>query len=308
MTLTRTLLGAVTLAVSLAGASAADPLRIGHTINPAPAPIFLADQQGLFTAAGLDLGLTVMTADPLVPAALLSGSLELSTLSPTTFLAAVSNGLDLVAFSGTSVTTAQSRDVALVVGAGSGIQTPQDLAGRTIGVPGLGALLDVMVRAWLTGHGVDPASVTFIEVPFPQHAAQITAGRIDAAMTAGQFAGPMVADGSARVLSYPVTELPEGLPTLIVAATREWAEANAAAIATFRSVMAQSQALAGEQPDLVRAALAQAMQLPPPVAERITLPTIDVALTVEGLRFWHDAMRAQGRLGQDLDLSGLVLP
>ncbi|MCU0906284.1 MAG: ABC transporter substrate-binding protein [Rhodobacteraceae bacterium] len=290
-----------------AGPLAADPIRIGHTINPAPAPVFVADLQGLFAARGVEVVREVMTADPVVPAALMSGSVEVSTVSPTTFLAAVANGLDLVAFAGTSVTTADSRDIALVTRTG-GIADPAGFAGATVGIPGIGALLDVMLRQWLTQKGVDPSAVTYVEVPFPQQGAQLQAGRVDAVMTPGQFSATMVSEGYGQVLSYPVTELPEGLPTLVVATTRAWADANPDAIAAIRAALADAQTVSEAEPDKLRAALVQVMNLPEPVAARVALPVIRTGLTTEGLAYWADAMRAQGLLPGEVDLSAVVLP
>lgn len=287
--------------------AAADTIRIGHTINPAPAPVFVADLEGMFDAKGIDVAREVMTADPVIPAALMSGSVEVSTVSPTTFLAAVANGLDLVAFAGTSITTADSRDIALVTRT-DGIADPAGFAGATVGVPGIGALLDVMLRQWLTQKGVDPASATYIEVPFPQQGAQLEAGRVDAVMAPGQFSATMVSEGYGQVIAYPVSELPEGLPTLIVATTRDWAEANPEAITAIRAALADAQSLSEAEPDRLRAALSTVMDLPEAVAARVQLPVIRTGLTVVGLAYWRDAMQAQGLLPGEVDLQAVVLP
>lgn len=301
-----TLLGAALVACTLSTGAFAEQITIGHTINPAPAPVFIADQQGLFADAGLDVQLEVMTADPLFPAALMSDSITVAAMTPTTFLAAVANGLDLVAFSGTSTTLQTSRDIAIVSRTDSGVTDAADFAGHTVGVPGIGALLDVIMKAWLDTHGVAPTDATFIEMPFPQMSDQLRAGRVDAVITVNQFAGPMVGEGYAQMVALPLAELPKGLPAIILVGTRDWVEANPESVAALRATMAQAQSVAETSPDAVRTALANAMHLPPPVAERIELPNVDVALSVEDLTFWHDALRAQGVLRGDLDLGTLV--
>jgi NitT/TauT family transport system substrate-binding protein len=300
------LLGAAMLACTLSTGASAESITIGHTINPAPAPVFIADQQGLFADAGLDVQLEVMTADPLFPAALMSDSITVAAMTPTTFLAAVANGLDLVAFSGTSTTLQTSRDIAIVSSTASGVTDAAGFAGRTVGVPGIGALLDVILKAWLDTHGVAPADVTFIEMPFPQMSDQLRAGRVDAVITVNQFAGPMIGEGFGHMVALPLAELPEGLHTVLLVGTRDWVEANPEVVATLRATMAQAQSVAETSPEAVREALATAMRLPPPVAERIELPNVDVALSVEDLTFWHDALREQGVLRGDIDLGPLV--
>lgn len=301
-----TLLGATMLACTLAASALAEPITIGHTINPAPAPVFISDQQGLFAESGLDVQLEVMTADPLFPAALMSESITVAAMTPTTFLAAVANGLDLVAFSGTSTTLQTSRDIAIVSSTASGVTEAEGFAGHNVGVPGIGALLDVMLKAWLDGHGVAPNDVTFIEMPFPQMSDQLRAGRVDAVITVNQFVGPMIGEGYGHMVALPLAELPEGLHTVILVGTRDWVEAHPEDVAKLRATMAEAQSVAKASPDAVRSALANAMKLPPPVAERIELPHVDVDLSAEDLTFWHDALRKQRVLRGDLDLRPLV--
>jgi NitT/TauT family transport system substrate-binding protein len=51
--------------------------------------------------------------------------------------------------------------------AGSAIRTPADLAGKKIAVNTLRNIVELTARSALETAGVDPGSVTFVEVPFP---------------------------------------------------------------------------------------------------------------------------------------------
>jgi len=292
----------------MAGPAAAQPVLFGTTANPAPAAAFLADQQGIFSANGLDLTVQIVTTDPTIPAALVSGSIQLASVTPTTLLNAVANGIDMVALTGTTVTTHQSRDIAIVASKDSGIADAKGFEGKTLAIPGIGAVLDVMLRAWLDQHGVDTGTVKFIEMPLPAMADQLKAGRVDGLITVDQFAQRMLGEGFAVLVANPLAELPEGQTAQVVVAMRDWAQNNPAAVAAVRLSMQQAQALGKAEPDKLRAALGAAMQLPPPVIANIALPVLDTTISPDQLAWWLDLMQKQGLVTADVDPVEIVLP
>jgi ABC-type nitrate/sulfonate/bicarbonate transport system substrate-binding protein len=105
---------------------------------------------------------------------------------------------DICMFSGFSqVLTALERGAKLKIVAGAlvkpehavytkrpNIKTVQDLAGKTIGVGSVGALLHAMVIALLRKHGVDPASVRFVSIGSTADVFRaVVAGTVDAGVS-----------------------------------------------------------------------------------------------------------------------------
>lgn len=281
---------------------------LGTTANPAPAAAFLADQQGIFKKHGLDLTVQILTADPTIPAALLSDSIQLASVTPTTFLNAVANGIDMVALTGTAITTHQSKDIAIVASKASGITDAKGFEGKTIAIPGIGAVLDVMLKAWLDQHGVQASTVKFIEMPLPMHADQLKAGGVDGAITVDQFAQRMLGEGFAVLVANPLTEIPEGQVAQVIVAMRGWADANPQAVAAVRASMAEATELAKADPTKLRAALGAAMKLPPPVIEKIALPALDVSINAAQFDWWLALMKKQGLVSAEVDTSALIQP
>ena len=189
-----------------------------------------------------------------------------------------------------------------------GITDAAGFAGKTLGVPSIGSVLDVMLRVWLRQHGVDAAKIKFIEIPFPQQANQLRAGNIDGVITVNQFAGPMIGQGFGQLISSPLCELPEGLTAQEIVSTRAWATSHKAEVAVLRKSLSESQAMAKTNPAMVRAALGQAMRLPPPVTAHIALPVIDTSLTAAQLDWWGKVMKQQGLLKTEVDTSKLIQP
>jgi NitT/TauT family transport system substrate-binding protein len=139
---------ATTLAAMAGSASAQQKITIGGTPNTGPATAMVADVERIFQKHGLDATYTLITINPSIPPALVSGSLQIGIPTPTTFLQSIDGGLDLVVIAGVA-DNSKSTPLQIIVRKDSGIKEPKDLAGKKFGAPGLNAVLHVMTRHWL---------------------------------------------------------------------------------------------------------------------------------------------------------------
>ena len=189
-------LAAATGTLALPAWSQTTKVVLGYTAVTDFASAFVAAEQGYFKKRGLDVEMKFIPLNSTIPAALQSDSLQVGGPTPSVFLQAVDGGLDLVVLAGAGVTSKSITGFGLVARAGSGIKAPQDVVGKKVGVPGLGAFLQVTYRAWLKANGVDYKKVTFVEAPFPQYAHLLRGGPIDAAVTVDHLLSPITACGA----------------------------------------------------------------------------------------------------------------
>lgn len=77
-----------------------------------------------------------------------------------------------------------NEGISLVVRDGVQIDDAKAAVGKKIGVPGILSTGDLIFRKWLKNNGVDPASVTFVETPFPRMKDMIKAGTVDGVLAA----------------------------------------------------------------------------------------------------------------------------
>jgi NitT/TauT family transport system substrate-binding protein len=222
------------------------------------------------------------------------GSLQMATLPPTNLLLANDGGLDLVAVAGGSVFEKTDRNVALLVGATSGINTPKDLMGKKIGVPSIGGFLYVMTRKWIEDQGVGARQVDFVEVNFPQTADLLKSGSIQAGVSADPFLKRALATGGAKPLTYFAEALPPQTMGVFYATTRQWANANPAALRGFRAAIAEAVAFAQKDPQAARVHLGKYIKLPADVLASIPMPRLDADITESQLRYWVDTMEQMG--------------
>jgi NitT/TauT family transport system substrate-binding protein len=193
------------------------------------ASVFVAREEGYFSKRGLDVEPKFVPINSTIPAAVQSDSLQIGGPTPSVFLQSVDGGLDHVVVAGGGMTSKTLTGFGLVARAGSGIRGAADCVGKKIGVPGLGAFLHVSFRAWLKQSGVDYGKVNFIEAAFPQHGDLLRGGSLDAVVTADPFMSRITDSGAGYVASYYSTFLPDGQPTIVYAARRDWVAKNSAA-------------------------------------------------------------------------------
>ena len=280
----------------------------GYTAVTDFASVFVAADQGGFKKRNLDVELKFIPLNSTIPAAIQAGSLQLGGPTPSVYLQGVDGGLDHVVVAGAGVTSKSITGFGLVARAGSGIKTADDCVGKKIGVPGLGAFLHVTFRAWLKGKGVDYKKVNFVEAAFPQHGDLLRGGSIDAVVTADPFMSRILETGMGYVASYYSTFLPDGQPTVIYTARRDWVEANPGAVKAFREAVVEAAAFIRNPKNdaAVRAAIGKYIKLPPEVLAKIQISPPGPVVTQAQMEYWVGLMRDQEMLKTQPQVARLI--
>lgn len=280
----------------------------GYTAVTDFASVFVAAEQGYFRKRALEVELKFIPINSTIPAALQADSLQIGGPTPSVFLQSVDGGLDHVVVAGAGVTSKALTGFGLVARAGSGIRNAADCAGKKIGVPGLGAFLHVTFRGWLKSQGVDYKKVNFVEAAFPQHGDLLRGGSLDAVVTADPFMSRITDSGAGYVASYYSTFLPDGQPTIVHAARRDWVEKNPAAARGFREAVVEAAAFM-QQPKndaAVRAAIGKHIKLPPEVLAKMQISPPGPVVTTKQLAYWVDLMKDQEMLKNPPDVARLI--
>jgi NitT/TauT family transport system substrate-binding protein len=286
----------------------ANKIVFGYTAVTDFASVFVAKEQGYFGKRGLDVEPKFIALNSTIPAAIQADSLQLGGPTPSVFLQAVDGGLDHVIVAGGGVTSKSITGFGLVARAGSGIRGAADCAGKKIGVPGLGAFLHVTFRAWLKQSGVDYAKVSFVEAAFPQHGDLLRGGSLDAVVTADPFMSRITDTGAGYVASYYSTFLPEGQPTIVFTARRDWAARNPAAVRSFREAVQEAAAFIVQPKNdaKVREAIGKYIKLPPEVLAKAQISPPGPLVSDKQVQYWVGLMRDQQMLKNDLAVATLI--
>lgn len=306
----RTLLASGAIYAGLASAAIAQTrtkIVYGYTAVTDYATVFVSIEEGFFAKRGLDVEAKFIPLNPTIAPGIESGSLQMGGPTPSGFLQGVDAGLDHVVVGGGGAFSKSYTEIALAARTGSGIHTAADCVGKKIGVPGLGALLHVTFRQWLTSSGVDWKRVNFVEAPIPQHADLIRVGSVDAVVSAGPFLLRILDSGSGYVASYYTTFLPEGNPTILHVARRDWASQNPGAVKAFKDSIVEATTWMKNPANntKLRETLGKYLKLPPPVAAKMQISPPQPVVTEKHLLWWVTMMRDQQMLKGTLDLGKL---
>jgi NitT/TauT family transport system substrate-binding protein len=149
---------------------------LGYIPSVQFAPFYLAQQNGYYTEAGLDIEFQSKSDDNLIPL-VGQGAIDVGIGDGTSVIPAVSRGIPVQ-----YLATIYGKFPNVVFAkASSGIKTAADLKGKKIGTPGRYGSGWVMLQALLGSAGLEPEDVTIVEYPDYTQRAAVAIGAVDAA-------------------------------------------------------------------------------------------------------------------------------
>lgn len=179
---------AAAVAALLALPAGAEPFRliVSDTETPlVPNSVMeLAEQEGYFDRAGVDVEFVRVQQTPMVMAALRAGEGEMANVGLESLLQAVAAGADDL-----RAVMSPNKSLPYLI-AGQGIASVGDLNGRRFGIGRIGSVDHLLSMRVLEQMGVDTASLELLALGQPQARAQaLLAGQIDATtMSIGSLA------------------------------------------------------------------------------------------------------------------------
>lgn len=169
-TFQRILTAAALSIFGLTAAGAAEPTKVAIGFPPATdfLAAYVAKEKGMFAKNNIDATMVKIPVVNNIPSAVVSGSVQIGMTTIPTLLQADDGGLNLVLVAGAARHTKAHPIISLMARADIKYSKPDDLVGKTVGVPGINSVIDVMFRKWLLNNHVPLDKVKVVEGPLPQ--------------------------------------------------------------------------------------------------------------------------------------------
>jgi NitT/TauT family transport system substrate-binding protein len=237
MALSRTLfIGGMTAAavVGRASAQTRTSLRVGSVAVDSFAQAYYARDMGFFDKAGLDVEIVSFTNGSGSATAIAAGAIDIGISTVTAMANATIHGIPLSYFAAGALFDGKPT-TALIVGKTSPITGPKDFIGKTVAVAGLKDGTHLPLVAWLMKNGIDPTTVSVIELPFSSMVPAIARGTIAGAVCSE----PAITAGAddARVLTMVHEAVAATFMTGGWFSSQTWLKTNALAARRFANVI-----------------------------------------------------------------------
>jgi NitT/TauT family transport system substrate-binding protein len=215
------------------------PLRVATTPIDIGAQVLWAKDAGFLKRAGVDADITLINNGAAIAAAVASGAVDIGQANLVSLATAHERGLPFVLIAPGGFYTSSEPTTALVVARSSPVKTAKDLIGKTIAVSGIKNITQVGASAWLDQNGADPSKVSWIELPFPQMAPALAAGRVDAAVIAEPELSEATA-ANARVLAPVYSAVAQEFLIGAWFARADWVKAHPDQVKRFAAAIAET--------------------------------------------------------------------
>src|ERR1700742_2756059 len=193
-------------------------VTLGYVPYSDDASLFYAQSSGIFKKHGLNVTFVAQASPVAVEASMASGTEQFGFITTPVLINLNSKGVNVKCVSsvdGSEPSTPANDSTVLVAAKGSGVTSVKDLAGKNVAEVQLTSLNSLAVEILAKKAGIDPASIHQVAIPFPQMAAALAQGRVQAAVIVAPFAASALSEG-ATVLGHPNVQLfPNGTVTCL---------------------------------------------------------------------------------------------
>lgn len=267
------------------------------------APVFVAIEDGYFEDEGLTVDTQFVQGGAAAIPALVSGDLDFTFGNYVSSFLAIDQGIDLqlVAESNRAVPGFSQ----LMTTEDTGIEDLADLEGQSLAVNTLQNVAELAARSVLVDAGVDPDSVEYVEVPFPDMAATLDRGDVDAIFAVEPFATTAEDSIGAFEIANPYDGTTENWPVAGMQAMAEFGEANPETVGAFqRALIAATEATDEERATEIIPTYAELEQ---DQVEAITLPEFTAEIEIDEIQRVPDLMAELGLIDETIDASEHVI-
>jgi NitT/TauT family transport system substrate-binding protein len=208
------------------------PLRVGASLSGDSGMLaYYAQEGGFFSKAGLNVEITSFANTGGIVQAVAGNALDIGWADMIQLGNAALHGVPVGCFAGAGMYSSDAPTTVLCVAKNGAVHSAKDLENQTIAVIALGTQSSAATTEWLRANGADVGRIKLYELPFPQMAAGLEHGTVQAVMMGEPFVS--FARNDIRVLGKPFDAVAKSFYIGVWFAPRDWAGRNAAVLRRY---------------------------------------------------------------------------
>ncbi|MEU0795904.1 ABC transporter substrate-binding protein [Amycolatopsis sp. NPDC005961] len=271
------------------------------------APLWLAQDAGYFKAEGLEVETVMASSGQAALTKAVSGETDIAISSYMPFFVAKSTGaadIQLVA----DATSVSPKSVAIVTTPNSPVKSIKDLAGRRIAMTAKNTASDLLAKSLMADHGVDMTKVNWIPSPFPNTAAALAQGQVDAAL----LPEPFLSQAAKTAGAIPVIDVNTGatqdFPLSGYGAATKWVQANPKTLAAFQRALQKATSETNKDRSKIEPLLMKYVKTDEDTTKLMGLPSFSAKLDARRLQRVPDLMLQMGAITTKVDAASMIAP
>jgi NitT/TauT family transport system substrate-binding protein len=282
------------------GGSASGPRSLTVGIPPVVeiGDLYTADSMGFFAKQGITIHIDDLNGGAALVPALESGSVQIGQSNIVSVLQAQQQNIGTKCFAAgyRSPSAASGDELSLMVSpkdTGS-VTSPSGLAGKTIAVNSLSNSNQLVAEAYLAGHGVNPSSVHFVALAYPDMPTALSSGRIAAAITDEPFTTIVKAQGAKVLAAQPDAAIAANPVYACWVAPATWLSSHRQVAAKFVTALNEADSYMASHPGYLASILPHYTTVSASLAKEVTLPVFTTSITAADVQPWAVAAAKYG--------------
>jgi len=269
--------------------------------------LYIAAQQGFFTAEGLKVTIAPIVSSTVAIANQLKGQFDVTAGAYESYILAQAHGGGAVSWRIlTEGAVSKTGSQAVLVASGSPIKTVGDLKGKTIAANILDNVGTLLIQSMLTASKVPLSSVKLVAIPFPSMAAALKRGEIDA----GWFDEPFLTQAKTTIGAKTLYDTSQGATANFAISgymsTQSWYGKYPNTAAAFVRAIRKGQALANGNRGDVDKAVPAYTKVTAATAAKMGLDDYPVTLDATRVQRVADVMHQFGLLKTTFNMSAMT--
>jgi len=188
------------------------------------------------------------------------------------------------------------------------VKTVNDLAGKRIAMTARNTASDLLAKSLMKDHGVDISKVNWVPIPFPNVAAALQQGQVDAAL----LPEPFLTQSAKTAGAIPVIDVNTGatqdFPLSGFGATKKWVQSNPKTLAAFQRALQKATSETNRDRSKIEPLLVKYAKIDEDAAKLLSLPSFGAKLDARRLQRVPDLMLQMGAITSPVDAAQMIAP